>query len=117
VFPRVTVARCEGLLKGSVRVSIVDVSRTGVQLESTASLRPGTAGELTAALADLRFAAQVKITRCRANGTVPDGKGGRLLLFSAGAVILRMDPFYESAFSEWLQRFEPAGSGESLVSC
>jgi hypothetical protein len=101
-YPRVNVGACDGVLRGSLPVVIVDVSRGGLKLETKSSVRPGTRCELKANLHGFRLLAQVEITRCIASGTVPDGKGGRSLLYLAGATIVTLEGATLGQFEEWL---------------
>jgi hypothetical protein len=73
-----------GQLKSTVPIEILNLSETGVLIELSATLRPGSTYDLNALLGGVPFAGLVRITRCRAGGFASDGKGGRLLLFRAG---------------------------------
>ena len=110
-----SVERFEGVLRGAVPVTVVDLSRGGLQLEARASLRPGTTCELTARATDLALTAQVRITRCSASGAVPDGKGGRALVYRAGAEIVSMESPRPGELEEWLERRKTRDGGGSAV--
>lgn len=71
-------------LKSTVPVEILNLSETGVLLELASTLRPGSTYDISALFSGVPFAGLVRITRCRAGGFAPDGKGGRLLMFRAG---------------------------------
>jgi hypothetical protein len=73
-----------GQLKSTLPVEILNLSETGLLLELASTLRPGSTYDITATLDGSPFAGLVRITRCRAGGFSPDGKGGRLLMFRAG---------------------------------
>ena len=68
--------------------STEDISPGGLRLELAASLRPGAVYDLLADLPGHHLAAQVRVTRCAAGGFRDDGKGGRFLLYRAGAEFL-----------------------------
>lgn len=102
--PRVAIeSGGHGRLKATVPVQIMDVSDHGMQLELAAALRPGSTYELRAQLKGIEVNALVRITRCRAGGYVPDGKGGRLLLFRAGAEFVQLEGDRVQEFRDWVQ--------------
>jgi hypothetical protein len=105
-----------GRVKSSVSVKVLDISSVGLQLELAAALRPGSTYELTVELDGMPLAAVVRITRCRAGGYVPDGKGGRLLLYRAGAEFLTFEGDSARVFKDWMQRRSPdsQASGQLL---
>src|SRR5437870_2956598 len=96
-----------GRVKSSVSVKVIDISTVGVQFELAAALRPGSTYELSVDLDGFPLAALVRITRCRAGGQVPDGKGGRLLLYRAGAEFIHFDGDLGKDFKEWVERRTP----------
>jgi hypothetical protein len=53
----------------------------------------------------------VRITRCSASGAVPDGKGGRVLVYRAGAEIVSMER--QRDFEDWLSRRRARASEEN----
>ena len=109
--PRIPVPRGpHGKVKAAVPVTVVDVSRAGMQLELAAALRPGAVYDVSAQLDDLRLSAQVRITRCRAGGYVSDGKGGRLLLFRAGAEFVDLPATQAAQLNAWMEGHSAAGS-------
>jgi hypothetical protein len=112
-YPRVTVQGCEGVLRGSVSVTLLDVSLRGLKLETRSLVRPGTKCELKANLGGHRLECQVLITRCSASGTVPDGRGGRVLVYRAGASIVGMDSGRADELSAWLERQAEDAHGSS----
>lgn len=73
-----------GQLKSTVPVEILDLSETGLLFEVSSTLRPGSTYDLAATFGGYPFAGLVRVTRCRAGGFAPDGKGGSLLLYRAG---------------------------------
>lgn len=73
-----------GQLKSTVPVEILDLSETGLLFEVSSTLRPGSTYDLAATFGGMPFTGLVRVTRCRAGGFAPDGKGGSLLLFRAG---------------------------------
>ncbi len=84
--PRVIAdAACRGRLKTTIPVTILNLSMDGLLMELKAPLRPGMTYDLSATFPASPVSAMVRITRCRAGGTVEDGRGGRCLLFLAGA--------------------------------
>src|SRR5260221_10101692 len=91
-YPRVNMEdqRGEGLLKGSVCVKILNISGGGMQFEVSTPLRPGALYDLKADLTGLPFGAQVVVTRCVATGAVQDGRGGRIIVYRAGAAIVQI---------------------------
>jgi hypothetical protein len=74
-----------GHLKATIPVTILNLSVDGLLLELKAPLRPGKTYDLSAHFPGSPVHASVRITRCRAGGYVEDGRGGRCLLFRAGA--------------------------------
>ncbi|HKC23715.1 MAG TPA: PilZ domain-containing protein [Thermoanaerobaculia bacterium] len=103
--PRVPIARGgHGRVKAAVPVTVIDVSRAGMLLELAAALRPGSVYDLSAQLDDIALSTQVRITRCRAGSYVPDGKGGRLLLFRAGAEFVELPPTQATLLQDWVDR-------------
>ena len=93
-----------GKVKAAVPVTVIDVSGAGMQLEIASALRPGSVYDLSAQLDGLALEAQVRITRCRAGGYVPDGKGGRLLLFRAGAEFVGLPVAQATQLQAWMDR-------------
>jgi hypothetical protein len=91
-----------GRVKAAVPVTVIDVSRAGMQLELAAALRPGAIYDVSARLDGVELAAQVRITRCRAGGYVPDGKGGRLLLYRAGAEFVELPTAQATQLDAWM---------------
>lgn len=73
-----------GRLESKISVEILDLSETGLLFEVATALRPGSTCDLSATFGGVPFVGRVRVTRCRAGGFAPDGKGGRLLLFRAG---------------------------------
>jgi hypothetical protein len=101
------VSDVHGRVKSTVAVRVVDISEAGVQMELSAALRPGSTYELSVDLDGIALSGVVRITRCRAGGYVPDGKGGRLLLFRAGAEFIQLDGTGAKDFREWITRRTP----------
>jgi hypothetical protein len=75
----------KGHLKATIPVTVVNLSADGILLELKAPLRPGTTYDLSAFVPEQTLQAIVRVTRCRAGGYAADGRGGRCLLFRAGA--------------------------------
>ena len=74
-----------GRLRSTVEVEIVDLSADGLRFELAAALRPGAIYDLQADLPGHSLAARIRVTRCAAGGFRDDGKGGRCLVYRAGA--------------------------------
>src|SRR5512143_1277927 len=74
-----------GHLKTTIPVTILNRSVHGLLFELKAPLRPGVVYDLQAHFPGISVSAMVRITRCRAGGYAPDGRGGQCLLFHAGA--------------------------------
>lgn len=109
-------AGSRGRLRSTMEVDIVDLSSDGLRLELATSLRPGAIYDLTADLSGHHLAEQIRITRCSAGGYREDGKGGRLLLFKAGAEFLWTGAESRLAFERFLGRAQerrnrPSDSG------
>jgi len=110
--PRVAIERGgHGRVKATVPVTVIDVSGAGMQLEVASALRPGSLYDLSAVLNAFEISAQVRITRCRAGGHVPDGKGGRLLLYRAGAEFVRLDGKNAKDLEAWMREHGPIVAG------
>lgn len=90
-----------GKVRSSVAMRVLDVSTVGLQMEVSAALRPGSIYELDADIDGLPLAARVRITRCRAGSYAADGKGGRVLLFRAGAEFIEVKG---EVFRDWMER-------------
>lgn len=93
-----------GRLRATVPFSVLDLSEHGMLLELSTSLRPGSVYDLKADLPGCPFGAQVRITRCIAAGHAEDGRGGRLLLFRAGAEFVTVDDGERKAMQSFLTR-------------
>lgn len=74
-----------GHLKATIPVNILNLSVHGLLFELKAPLRPGMTYDLEAHFPGISLTAPVRIARCRAGGYTSDGRGGRCLLFHAGA--------------------------------
>ena len=96
-----------GRVKAAVPVTVIDVSQAGMQLELAAALRPGSVYDVTAQLDGVALSAQVRITRCRAGGYVTDGKGGRLLLYRAGAEFVELPSAQAKQLDAWMSTRVP----------
>lgn len=107
--PRLPAARgSRGQIKSTVNVDVLDVSSLGARLELSTSLRPGSVYELKADIGGYVLAIQVRITRCSAGGYRDDGRGGRLLLYRAGAEFLWPDLEAPEEFAAFLERSRDA---------
>jgi len=85
-FPRTSLAKgTRGQLKSTLAIEILNLSEMGLLLELASTLRPGSTYDFSAIFAGVPFTGLVRITRCRAGGFASDDKGGRVLLFRAGA--------------------------------
>ena len=84
--PRTSLAKgTRGHLKSTLAIEILNLSEIGLLLELASTLRPGSTYDFSAIFAGVPFSGLVRITRCRAGGFASDDKGGRVLLFRAGA--------------------------------
>ncbi len=81
-------AGTSGRLRSTLEASILDLSADGLRLQLSASLRPNAVYDFQADLSGHRVAVQIRITRCSAGGFRDDGRGGRCLLYNAGAEFL-----------------------------
>lgn len=115
--PRVAVAKgVEGRLKTTVPVSIHNISSAGLQIEVPTPLRPGSVYELKADLSDgLSFNGQVRVTRCSAGGFTDDGRGGRVLLYQAGAEFVRLDASMTKKLEVWTEKQRASGAGPGTL--
>jgi hypothetical protein len=104
-----------GRLRATVPVTVIDVSSDGMQIEVAASLRPGSMYDLKADVNGIPFAAQVRITRCCAGGYLPDGKGGRFLLFRAGAEFVRLDGDNVDDLISWVNKMTGSGDNTAVL--
>lgn len=98
-----------GLVKGTLPVSLRDISSGGLRLSLGSSLEPGGVYALTALLRGLSLATPVRITRCR-----PENREGRLEgegspAWEAGAEFLWRDEGDAVAVRRWLERRSPSG--------
>lgn len=103
--PRQAVAPgTRGQIRNTIDVDLVDVSPTGLKFELSAPLRPGSVYDLRASVGGFPLAVPVRITRCAAGGFREDGRGGKLLLFRAGAEILWRDASGSADLARHLHR-------------
>ena len=103
--PRRTAAPgSRGQIRVTVGVEVLDVSPTGLRLELSTPVRPGSVYDLKVDLGGFLLSAPVRITRCAAGGYRDDGKGGRLLLFRAGAEIVWPHPSGAEDLARFLER-------------
>lgn len=101
--PRAAAAKgAEGRLKGSIKVDIVNVSPDGLLFEVATALRPGAVYDLKAELEGVTFAAQIRVTRCRAGSYVDDSRGGRMLLYRAGSEFVQLDHGSHERLTHWV---------------
>ena len=108
--PRVPAERgTRGVLRSTIQVAILDVSREGIAFHVASPLRPGATYAVTATLRGLTLSTQIRITRCKAAGSAKDGRGGQILVFQAGAEFVWSDPREEKALVEWLKKGGGAG--------
>ena len=99
-----------GQLKATIPVTILNASTIGVLLELSAPLRPGSTYDLSATLLGVPVNVHVRITRCRAGGFIPDGKGGRLLQFRAGAEFVGLTRQQLGAIQDAIERGSSAAT-------
>jgi hypothetical protein len=81
-----------GQLKATIPVTIRNLSAEGLLMELRSPLRPGMTYDLEAQFPRTAFASVVRVTRCRTAGYTEDGRGGRCLLFYAGAEFVGLSP-------------------------
>jgi len=93
-----------GQIRATVDVDVLDVSPTGLRLELATPLRPGSVYDIKVDLGGFVLASRVRITRCAAGSYRDDGRGGRLLLFRAGAEILWSDPSSADELGHFLKQ-------------
>jgi hypothetical protein len=100
----------KGHLKATIPVTVVNLSAHGLLLELKAPLRPGMTYELSAFVPEQTLRAVVRVTRCRAGGYAEDGRGGRCLLFRAGAEFASLTPPQRDAIRSAVDRSLGAGA-------
>lgn len=100
----------KGHLKATIPVTVVNLSVHGVLLELKAPLRPGMTYELSAFVPEQTLRAVVRVTRCRAGGYAEDGRGGRCLLFRAGAEFASLTPAQGDSIRSAVDRSLGAGA-------
>lgn len=111
--PRVPQAKgTRGQLKSTLPIEILNVSETGLLFELPSTLRPGSTYDLTATFDGAPFSALVRVTRCRAGGTTPDGHGGSMLLYRAGGEFVGLSEKQFAALQRALS--EKRASGATL---
>jgi hypothetical protein len=82
----------------------VNLSATGLLMELSSALRPGSTCDLTAMLSGIPFTALVRVTRCRAGGFVTDERGTRVLVYQAGCEFVGLGEQQLLALSRALER-------------
>lgn len=92
----------EGVIRSTVPVHISDISSDGLKLHVSTPLRPGTVYALQVQLPGLRLNVQIRITRCKAGGYAKDGRGGQVLMFSAGSEFIWANPEGSRELEAWL---------------
>ena len=103
-------------LKTNVRDSIHNISSAGLQIEVPTPLRPGSVYELKADFTDgLTFSGQVRVTRCAAGSLTDDGRGGRVLMYRAGAEFVQIDEALTSKIEAWTERQRTSGAGPAIL--
>ena len=94
--PRVPLEKSiECAFKVQSRVSVLDVSRSGMLLQSDVTLPPGTRVHLRTFLGGASFAADVQVQR-----TMGDGQGSA----ESGVLFVRMDGASQRSLEEFLRR-------------
>jgi len=102
---------CRGQLKATIPVTIRNLSVDGLLLELRSPIRPGTTYDLEARSPRASFSAAVRVTRCRTGGYVEDGRGGRCLLFQAGAEFVGLTAAQAGAVTRVLESEVSRGEG------
>jgi len=114
--PRVLAdATSSGHLKTTIPVTILNLSVHGLLFELKAPLRPGVVYDLQAHFPGISVSAMVRITRCRAGGYAPDGRGGRCLLFHAGAEFAELSASQRDAVLVVVDKGLASGSGSPAI--
>lgn len=108
-------AESRGQLKATIPVTILNLSVDGLLFELKAPLRPGMTYDLEAHFPGVSLSAPVRIARCRAGGYTPDGRGGRCLLFHAGAEFAGLAPSQRANLLAVIERGMPPASGSPAV--
>lgn len=108
-------ATSRGQLKARIPVSILNLSLHGLLFELKAPLRPGMTYDLEAHFPGVSVTAPVRIARCRAGGYTPDGKGGRCLLFHAGAEFAGLSAAQRASVLVVVEKGMPPASGQPAV--
>ena len=104
-----------GHLKTTIPVTILNLSVHGLLFELKAPLRPGVVYDLQAHFPGISVSAMVRITRCRAGGYAPDGRGGRCLLFHAGAEFAELSASQRDAVLVVVDKGLASGSGSPAI--
>ena len=113
MFPRLTLdSPVEAYARSWVPARVIDISEGGVQLESEVPLRPGLTFDLGMMVEGRRLVAQVAVRRARAELAV-DGRGGKRMLYRAGAMFTVIDEADRRAIASWIAA-QP-GSGEAAL--
>ena len=110
-----TDATSRGQLKATIPVTILNLSVHGLLFELKAPLRPGMTYELEAHFPGTSVTAPVRIARCRAGGYTPDGRGGRCLLFHAGAEFAGLSAAQRASVLVVVEKGMPPSSGSPGV--
>jgi hypothetical protein len=108
-------ATSRGQLKARIPVIILNLSVHGLLFELKAPLRPGMTYDLEAHFPGASLTAPVRIARCRAGGYAADGRGGRCLLFHAGAEFTGLAPDEKATLLGVIERGMPPPSGSPAV--
>ncbi len=108
-------AASRGKLKSAIPVTILNLSVHGLLFELKAPLRPGKTYELEAHFPGISVNAPVRIARCRAAGYTPDGRGGRCLLFHAGAEFAGLSTAQRANVLAVVEKGMPPASGSPAV--
>jgi hypothetical protein len=99
-------AGVSGKLKATLPIVVQNISQSGILFEVSTPVRPGALYDLKAELGGVDVAMQIRITRCKTAGHVEDGRGGRVLLFQAGAEFARIDEGQVDTFTAWIAKNE-----------
>jgi hypothetical protein len=102
-------------IKSSIPVRIVDVSRHGMQVESTSALPPSGECDIWLPADDGDVKMRIRVQRCRARFVQDDDEGFRGLMYQAGVEFLEMDDDAKSALGSIVHKLEDAETAPDEV--
>ena len=91
-------------IKSSITVRIIDVSATGMQVESSSALPPAGQCDIWLPAEDGDVRMRVRVQRCRARFVQGDGASGGGLVYYAGIEFLEVDAAAQTALGNIVQR-------------